>query len=173
MWTTSTPYTIILLTAAAMTAFFAVYGFTRSRSPVALPFAGLAVVATFHALGSAFELASADLAGKIFWTRIEYIGIVFIPVFWLLLTARYSGKDKDLTKTVLGSMIFLSTLTLTLNYTNDWHHLYYTSLGLDLSGAFRSSSSARASGIGSTRSTSTWAFWSERSCSSPDTAAAP
>jgi len=136
MWTTSTPYTIILLTAAAMTAFFAVYGFTRSRSPVALPFAGLAVVATFHALGSAFELASADLAGKIFWTRIEYIGIVFIPVFWLLLTARYSGKDKDLTKTVLGSMIFLSTLTLTLNYTNDWHHLYYTSLGLDLSGAF-------------------------------------
>jgi hypothetical protein len=32
MWTTSTPFMIILLTAAAMTAFFAVYGFTRSRS---------------------------------------------------------------------------------------------------------------------------------------------
>jgi diguanylate cyclase (GGDEF)-like protein len=136
MWTTSTPYTIILLAASAMTAFYALYGFTRRRSPAALPFAGLAAAATFHAFGSAFELASVDMAGKIFWTRIEYIGIVFIPVFWLLLAARFSGRDKDLTKTVLGTMIFLSTLTLALNYTNDWHHLYYTSLSLDTSGSF-------------------------------------
>ncbi len=136
MWTTSTLYTIILLAASAMTALFAVYGASRRRSPAALPFAGLAVVSTFYTFGSAFELASVDLAGKVFWTRIEYIGIVFIPVFWLLLAARFSGKDKDLTKTILGTMIFLSTLTLAINYTNDWHHLYYTSFGLDTSGSF-------------------------------------
>ena len=136
MWMTSTPYTAVLLAASAVTVFFAFYGASRRRSPVALPFAGLAIAATFHAFGSAFELASVDLAGKIFWTRIEYIGIVFIPVFWVLLAARYAGKDRDLSKAILGSMIFLSTLTLALNYTNDWHHLYYTSLSLDTSGYF-------------------------------------
>jgi hypothetical protein len=136
MWMTSTPYTVILLAASAVTAFFAVYGASRYRSVVALPFAGLAAVVTLHAFGSAFELASRDLAGKIFWTRIEYIGIVFIPVFWVLLAARYSGKDRDLSKTVLGSMIFMSTLTLALNFTNDWHHLYYSSLSLDSTGYF-------------------------------------
>jgi diguanylate cyclase (GGDEF)-like protein len=136
MWTTSTPYTIILLTVSAMTALFTVYGASRRRSPAALPFAGLAAASSIYAFGSAFELAAVDLAGKIFWTRIEYIGIVFIPIFWVLLAARHSGKDKNFSKILLASMIILSVLTLALNYTNEWHHLYYSSLGLDTSGYF-------------------------------------
>jgi diguanylate cyclase (GGDEF)-like protein len=136
MWTTSTPYTVILVTASLVTALLAFYGLARRRSPTALPFAGLAAATMLYSFGYAFELASPDLGGMMFWTRIEYFGIVFIPVFWLLLTSRYTGKDETLTKPIIGTLIGLSLLIFVLNVTDDWHHLFYSSLGVDTTGPF-------------------------------------
>jgi diguanylate cyclase (GGDEF)-like protein len=92
--------------------------------------------ATLQSFGYAFELAAGDLPRMIFWTRVQYVGIVSIPIFWLLLAARYTGRAKWLTKNIIGLMIIFSAVTLVLNYTNAWHHLYYTGLGVDSSGPF-------------------------------------
>ena len=136
MGATSTPFTVILLTAVAVDAILAVYAFIHRRTAASLALGGLMVAAAFHSFGYAFELASPDLAGMMFWTHIEYLGIVSLPIFWILLAARYTGRDKWLTRPVMGFMVLFAAATLTLNYTNSWHHLYYKSLGVDAGGPF-------------------------------------
>ena len=67
--------------------------------------------------------------------RIEYVGIVFLPVFWVLLAARiFGGRRNGFPGVALGAMVFCPPSSLVLNYTNDWHHLYYCSLGADTGG---------------------------------------
>lgn len=84
-----------------------------------------------------FELASATLHQMKMLLDIEYIGIASVPFNWFLFCLELSGKEKWLRKT--GNILLLSTvpiITLVLVWTNDFHHLHYNSLSVDLSGSF-------------------------------------
>jgi diguanylate cyclase (GGDEF)-like protein len=92
--------------------------------------------ATFYALGYAFELASSHLGPMLAWNKVQYIGISFIPFFWILLCARYSGRDRWLRRPVLAILFALSLATLLFNASNSLHHLFYRSVGINVSSPF-------------------------------------
>jgi len=136
MWTTSHPYTVILIIGSFVTLSLAVYTWTRRRSTTAIPFIGLMLACAFYAFGYALELSSRTLAGMLLWTKVEYVGIACIPVFWLLLATRYTSLERRLSKSVLMVMIGISSLTLIFNWTSAYHHLYYNWLGISTAGPF-------------------------------------
>src|SRR5580692_2264802 len=45
----------------------------------------------FYCFGYAQEMVQTTLAGAIFWLRVEYIGIPWIPALWILIGRRHFG----------------------------------------------------------------------------------
>ncbi len=92
---------------------------------------GLLLCSFFYSLGYALELASFDLPTILIFNKVQYLGIAFLPTFWILAAARISGTDSWLSRPVLGFFVLISTLTLLLDVTNPLHHLFYRSVRLD------------------------------------------
>jgi diguanylate cyclase (GGDEF)-like protein len=130
------PYFSVLLAVSVLSAALGAYSWRFRRTSAARPFIGLALCTSIYAFGYAFELISGTLDRLLFWNKIQYIGISFIPAFWILLAAKYSGKDGWLTKPVTWALFLFSALTLAFDVTNSLHHLFYVKVSIDATGRF-------------------------------------
>jgi len=88
------------------------------------------------ALSYGFELSSTSLEHMLFWIDLEYLGIAFIPAFWLLFLLKFTGKDQWLNTRNFLIVIALPIITLLMVWTNKYHHLHYKSVSVDSSGPF-------------------------------------
>ena len=82
-----TPYTIPLLLTAATSGLLILYVRRYQNTPGADPLSALLLAVSVWSLGYALELGSASLATKIFWSNVAYVGIVTVPVAWLVFSA--------------------------------------------------------------------------------------
>lgn len=82
------------------------------------------------------ELSSLHMKDMMFWLYFEYIGISFLPAIFIIFIIKFIGHDNWLHKTNLAIIFSVPVLTLLLMRTNNWHHLYYTSVVVDSSGPF-------------------------------------
>jgi len=106
--------------------------FTRRRRA---PQSGLLVLAmcaeAFYCFGYAQEMAQTTLSGAIFWLRVEYIGIPWIPALWVLIGRRHFG--------LRGRAVLLSIIPVIVaiaEWTNGMHGLYDRSMMLVPRGPF-------------------------------------
>lgn len=88
------------------------------------------------ALSYGFELSSTSLEQMLFWINIEYLGISFMPAFWLLFIVKFTGRDKWLNTRNFIWIIIIPMITLLMVWTNHFHHLHYKSVSVDNSGPF-------------------------------------
>ena len=58
-----------------------------------------------------------------FWARVQYPGIVAVPLMWLGLVIQYMGQEKWLTRRNLTLLAIIPLVTLLLAWTNDAHGL--------------------------------------------------
>jgi signal transduction histidine kinase len=74
-----------------------------------------------YAFGYAQELSATSLHTVLFWLHFEYLGIVFLPTFWILLVAHFVGRERYF----LGWFNFVglgfSVFMLIVVYTNQFH----------------------------------------------------
>jgi len=90
----------------------------------------LLMVAVFEwSLASAFESAAVDQTLKIFWSKVEYIGMHLSPVFLLLFVMQYSGKDKWLTRMHRWALFIIPILTMIFAASNEWHGWIWSGFG--------------------------------------------
>jgi signal transduction histidine kinase len=94
-------------------------------------FCRMMVLVSVWAIAYALELASDNLAAMLFWIRVEYCGIAFIPAVWIVFVIRFVGRDDWLTLRNQALIYVVPVLTLTAVWTNPWHHLHYRSVGVD------------------------------------------
>jgi PAS domain S-box-containing protein len=88
------------------------------------------------ALSYGFELSSTTLEQMLFWINVEYLGIAFMPAFWLLFIVKFTGRDKWLSTRNFIWIIIIPLITLMMVWTNQFHHLHYKSVSVDNSGSF-------------------------------------
>src|SRR3712207_1200044 len=117
-----TPYTYLLLVAAAISAALLVYSWRRRSTTGAQPLALLMAGVCVWAAGYALELSGADLSTKIFWAKVEYIGIASVPVAWLAFALQYTGREGRLTGRNLALLSALPLVTLLLAWTRSEEH---------------------------------------------------
>ncbi|HXF60592.1 MAG TPA: histidine kinase N-terminal 7TM domain-containing protein, partial [Caldilineaceae bacterium] len=129
-------YSLALWGVAVITTALALFCWSRRPASGASLLAWMMLAVTIWAGAYGLELASLDLAAMRFWVRVEYLGIPIVPVLWLLFALQYSGHDRWLARPVVLLLFVVPLCTLLLNYTNKWHHLYYTSVSVDYSGPF-------------------------------------
>lgn len=120
----------IFLISGSLGIFLGISAARTRRAPGVKALSVLILGSAVWALGSAFEILAASTTYKIFWEKVQYLGMVIIPLAWFTFVAqylRYSGWMKQVFKykLLLGIIPFI---TLILVWTNDFHHLVWSSV---------------------------------------------
>lgn len=126
----------LLIVATCITLYMAVLSWKRRELPIAISY-GLGMLAgAFYTFGYAFEIVSPTIAQIRFWLRIEYIGIPFGSMLWMIMVLQYTGRQAFVRKRVVALLLVIPITTLVAHYTNETHHLFYKSMTLDSSESF-------------------------------------
>ncbi len=125
-----TPYIVPLLLGgmiSVIAAFFLLkYKPTLNRRTGAVLFIGGAI----WMFAVVFELTNTDLETIFFWTKIEYIGVVSVPVTFFISTMLYTGYEKWVTQKRVILLSIIPFITLVLSSTNELHGLIWSNLTL-------------------------------------------
>lgn len=81
-----------------------------------------------YEIGYAFEILSSTINWVKFWIKVEYVGIAFLPVAWLMFALNFTGHKDKIKKKTLIPLFIVPVITIIMNYTNDFHHLFYLKL---------------------------------------------
>ncbi len=132
-----TPYTILPLVAAATLIITALYILWQRRHRPASR-AGALVLLTCAELMVAYtlEIGSTNLPIKLFWNKMQYVGLAIAPTAWLVYTLHYIGREKWLTRRTLALLSIVPLITLLLAFTNEAHGLIWRHVWLDTDGPF-------------------------------------
>lgn len=121
-----TPYIAPLIISCVIASFVAFYvwrrrGMVRGGKALTL----LALACAEWSLGYALEIAGADPATKILWGKSQYIGIVAVPLLWVIFAHSYSTNGTRMTRRTISLLCIVPLITLLLTFTNEWHHLIW------------------------------------------------
>lgn len=132
------PYILPLLIAGASTIWVAYYAWSHRGVSGASALALLALSAGIWAIGYALEIAGADLATKVFWSKIQYFGITTVPLLWLVFCYNYFNQNRQLPLRVIAALGILPVVTLLLVFTTESHGLIWSrySIGISKTGEF-------------------------------------
>lgn len=120
-----TPYILPLFASTLISAGVAIYAWSRRTSHSANALAFMAMIIAEWTLGYGLEIAGADLPTKIFWGKIQYIGIALTPVAWLIFAVYHSNQVKMMTWRSMISLSIVPAITMLLALTTEAHGLLW------------------------------------------------
>ncbi len=120
-----TAISLYLFFAVILTQFFAAYFFSKGRTSYRKAFSVMVMFLSVYLFGYIMIINSNDLQEMIFWNQVQYIGLPFISVLWMLVALLYT-KAIYFLKLPMGILLFsVPVLTFFIRLTNQWHHLFY------------------------------------------------
>ena len=117
------PYAILPLISLLMTLFLVNRAWKYRQAAVFKTFIVLMLALAWWSLAAFMEITSAPLDVKYFWVKMSYLGIVIVPLAWLIFAILYSEKGKWITRGRVIILAVLPVLTLGIVWTNALHHL--------------------------------------------------
>jgi signal transduction histidine kinase len=130
---------LLLVLSSATAASLSIFAWQRRSFTVyALPFSALSVCVAEWAMFYALEIIAVDLASKMFWAQLQYIGLVFIPVCWLVFALLYSGHEGWFSRKRFLALSIFPVIILLLVFTNSFHGLIWRDIELGTDGPFLS-----------------------------------
>lgn len=105
-----------------------VFAFRRRGHFAATPFIAMCFFASFWSFFYIFELDSTSLAVKLLAVKLEYIGIIGVPLSWTAFALAYSGQGKWLTWRNLTLALIFPIITLIVIWTTEYHHWFFTEI---------------------------------------------
>ena len=132
-----TPYILPLVVSAMIAGFVAVYVWRRhATASGAMAFVLLALACAEWSLGYALEIAGADLPTKIFWGKSQYLGIVTIPLCWIIFAYSHSTQGTRMTRRTVTLLSIVPFITLVVAFTTELHGLIWKDIQILTVGAF-------------------------------------
>ncbi|QYY28107.1 diguanylate cyclase [Cupriavidus pinatubonensis] len=126
----SYPLVLCLTIAVVCSIGMAVMAWPRRDDPTIQAFLVLAGGVVIWSGGRLLEISSADLPGRILWAKIQYFGIVAVPIGWLVAMIHLSRPRYVVPWSLLSIPILMAVLTVVLVLTNTHHHLVWTRITL-------------------------------------------
>jgi diguanylate cyclase (GGDEF)-like protein/PAS domain S-box-containing protein len=120
------PYSIAFLGTALISAIVAFTAWRKRTAPGGLWLFLMMAAVTEWALADSLEASAFELADKILWSKVAYVGAHASPPFFLLFALEYTHREKWLTPRNIALLFTLPALTITFAATNEWHHLIWT-----------------------------------------------
>jgi PAS domain S-box-containing protein len=132
-WSAASPYALAQGLAAIFCTVLAFLGWRRRARPGGVQFAAMMAAAAVWALFYALELVAPSLGGKVLWAKLEYLGIVPLPLMWYLFARAHTGAAKKTNRGLLTVIGLVPVVTLVLVATNEWHGLMWSQTSLSTS----------------------------------------
>lgn len=126
----------ILIICAIILTNLLVYGLKRKSVKGASAFVLLMAAMVIHTLGYAFELFGSTIEAMYKCIKVEYIGASFYPTLILLFAKECVDDNKYIRKPLILFAVISNLITLAMVYTNEYHNLYYSKVGIDNSYGF-------------------------------------
>ncbi|MBW6462948.1 MAG: diguanylate cyclase [Bacillota bacterium] len=124
--------TVYLFFAVLLTVYIATYTYTKGKSTLTKIFTAMSFCLSVYLFGYLMELNSTSLEQMHFWNQIQYLTLPFFPSFWLAVSLLYTNNSRAVMRPVIiGAIFFIPIITFFVRLTNDYHHLYYSSMTLN------------------------------------------
>jgi len=120
-----TSYALPLFGAALICLLVAGLGWRR-RGPGATAFTALLLAVALWAATYGLELLSEPLAQKVFWAKVQYFGIVLIPVAWFVFALQYADRVAQPGVPLLALLMAVPLITLALLWNPSANSLIWT-----------------------------------------------
>lgn len=123
----------LILVATALVTRLAYYAWKRRPATGSTLFTLLMLAMAQWSLAYTLEITSTNLAAKLIWAKIQFLGVAILPVAWLIFVLEYSGKESRITRRNLVLLILIPLSTFLLAITNEAHGWIWRQTTLDLS----------------------------------------
>ena len=120
-----TAVNLLLLLAAATSIICALYAWKRRPVPGSVAFSVFMLAVALWVLAYLLQIVNDDLAMKLAWAKLQYIGLSIVPVAWLVFSLRYTNRQAWLTPKHWVLLMSVPLLTLLFILTNDFHQLVW------------------------------------------------
>jgi len=77
------------------------------------------------------EFLGADIPTKLFWAKIQYFGIIGLPLSYLWFALEFSDRRARLTRARLAGLLIVPAVTLLLVFSNEFHRQIWTEWNLE------------------------------------------
>ncbi|GKU23735.1 hypothetical protein CFB3_19580 [Clostridium folliculivorans] len=125
-------FSFVLVVSAIALLYVGYFSWRRDKIYVSIALLPVSI----YSFGYAFEILCTSVERVSFWIKVEYLGIAFLPVVWLLFALKFNGHKEKIKKSTVVLLFIIPVITLILNYTNDFHHLFYKELYMNNNGIF-------------------------------------
>jgi diguanylate cyclase (GGDEF)-like protein/PAS domain S-box-containing protein len=117
---------LYLVLAVILAQFFAAYFFSKGRTSYRKAFSALVLCISFYLFGYLMIINNNNLQEMMFWNQIQYVGLPFISVLWLVVALLYTKNIYSLKFRMALLLFSVPVITFFMRLTNHWHHLFYT-----------------------------------------------
>jgi PAS domain S-box-containing protein len=114
-------YQLILLIAVGVALVVALVSWRRRETPGAAPLALIMLAVAVWAGLNLLEHAVVGFQNKLFFGKLQYLGIASVPALWLIFALSYCGWQRFLTRRNLILLWIIPVITIVIALTNDLH----------------------------------------------------
>ncbi len=122
-----------LLASALSLALAAVIGFLRGTAG-SKSFAVVLAATAVWSVASGLEIVASTIGSKVFWVRVQYVGVAFLPPCWMVFALEYSGRSRVLTRRLGAALFAVPLATWILVLTSPRHAWIWESIALPAQG---------------------------------------
>lgn len=125
------PYMFIFEITTLLAMVVAVFAWRQRHVPSALALEWLAWSVAAWALFYTLELLAPRFEAKLLAARLQYLGIICVPLAWLTFTRQYAGDHHWPSRHKFALLSIIPLITLGLVWTNDLHGLVWSAVSMD------------------------------------------
>lgn len=126
---------LVLAFSTLLSSFIGGFAFGRAHLPGVRMFGFLLTAIAIYSVGYALEVHQRDLGALLLTVKFEYLGLAFIPAFWLMFGLNLTFGDR-VPRWVSPVGFIIPVLTLIFVLTMESHSLMYQNLRIDHDGLF-------------------------------------
>ena len=124
------PFSIAYAIAGILSLLSAAAVMERKSNPGHRQFALLMLSLTVWSFSSIFEAGALSIAGKLTWSKLQYLGAVTISPLWFLFAAEYTNQKKFLKSFPRFLIWLIPSITLILAFTSEYHKLLWKKISI-------------------------------------------
>lgn len=118
----------ILLLNAAVALVIAAFLARRPQAPGRRSLLSMLVMLAVWNFSYAMSTLSTAQDMKLLWLKLQNLGILTVPVFWLFFALRYTRLDAWLNRYTAALFFIVPGIALVVLFSEEWFHLYYASV---------------------------------------------
>jgi PAS domain S-box-containing protein len=136
-------FSLPILLSVIISLIFTIWAYTFHRVIGTLSFCFLMLGAFLYSFGYLMEISIPSLSWHLLWLKVQYIGIVSIPFFWVIFTMKITGRGRLISVPLITVLLSIPIIVLSLVLSIDKHDLFYQNITLVTVGPFSTISFTR------------------------------